>query len=651
MHGQPDEAGKGELSLPTAAPSENIGEQPPSPDQAMLVYRDVNGQVRSWNTTAIPAENSASSTLPPAAAACVTLRLSGEMVGHGVNQAFWGSFGPADGQDPRRMVALRAANVAIRAADARLPLPNDLMRAARVQELASGIQISLELAGRLRPVLADSWETLDASLNPGLDGLVVCTGKPGEEAAAMRSGAAKVVFPSEMMAHNTLPQTVLRGMIAACLGEGGAAKAVLDPKTLRDEHGVRAWTFRVTHLAQCKPREEARFLYRGARTVGMGEMTVGELREMAQSLANNLEERAIATTDESRMLGTLQPWSGEVIPDEQSFERLLMAMAAVRTDKLTPNPLIRDNRMKRFSPHLTWRGVLPARGPVSGREWCLSQPLMSYFNGKASTKFSRNSSAVFNEAMAIAAGARQSSVEPPPFDGFQRAVSDLDFSRLTAPERALVLYAYSIHDCRPDESAMRHLEKLVRQQLGEHTPGQSAGLMPWMGWAELNLQELKCDPGDVDAPPDIPSAIALREMRAQCWKHQLGMADVTEDSADLLGGIVFTRGSGTPLPTWQCVRPIAFIATMLGDDRLTEPAERQQETFRLLMALRFLRQLQADDTCGWMYPEPARAIGGIRASTWDHTMPPDATSLTLMAVCEAIKSLERLEAEEASGKP
>jgi hypothetical protein len=111
----------------------------------------------------------------------------------------------------------------------------------------------------------------------------------------------------------------------------------------------------------------------------------------------------------------------------------------------------------------------------------------------------------------------------------------------------------------------------------------------------------------------------------------------------MLGGSVFTKGEGTPLPTWECVRPIAFIATMLGDDRLTEPAERQQETFHLLLALRYLRQLQADESCGWLYPHPEQARGGVRASTCDHTMPPDATSLTLMAVCEAIKSLERLE--------
>jgi len=110
-------------------------------------------------------------------------------------------------------------------------------------------------------------------------------------------------------------------------------------------------------------------------------------------------------------------------------------------------------------------------------------------------------------------------------------------------------------------------------------------------------------------------------------------------------------GTGTPLPTWQCVRPLAFIATMLGDDRLTEPSERLIETARLLHALRFLRQLQADDSCGWMYPNPEMAIGGIRASTWDHTMPPDATSLTLLCVVEAIQSLERVAAAEAGNQP
>ena len=188
--------------------------------------------------------------------------------------------------------------------------------------------------------------------------------------------------------------------------------------------------------------------------------------------------------------------------------------------------------------------------------------------------------------------------------------------------------------------------------------------LPWLGWAEIRLDHyeryIKTDwrsfpPQawrEMDRyvkPNDIPTALALRQMRSDCWKHQLSITDTTEDTLDMAGGIVFTKGltdgrAGNPYPTWQCVRPLAFIATMLRDPRLTEPQERPEQIVRLMQAARFLRQLQVDEASAWMYPDPTLAIGGIRASTWDNSLPVDATSMTLLFVVELIKSLDELSA-------
>ncbi|MFN7440371.1 MAG: hypothetical protein ACK5TV_09295, partial [Phycisphaerales bacterium] len=116
----------------------------------------------------------------------------------------------------------------------------------------------------------------------------------------------------------------------------------------------------------------------------------------------------------------------------------------------------------------------------------------------------------------------------------------------------------------------------------------------------------------------------------------------------LVGGIVFTK-SRNPLPTWQAARPIAFIATMLGDPRLTAPDERSRELVRLLTSLRFLRQLQADDSTAWMQALPGSARGGIRSAPWDQRMPVDATAITLMAITESIRSLDALSPAKSGG--
>ncbi len=185
--------------------------------------------------------------------------------------------------------------------------------------------------------------------------------------------------------------------------------------------------------------------------------------------------------------------------------------------------------------------------------------------------------------------------------------------------------------------------------------------MPWYGWSQIRLERFRREIEAIDRrldrrplfsdldtqipPRDLPAAVALRQMRAEVWKHQLSELDAGDEGADLVGGIVFTSGDTSPLPTWQCVRPLAFIATMLGDPRLTEPHERAIELARLLKAFRFLRQLQIDQSVGWMHPAPDSVVGGLRAAAWDHTTPPDATSLALLAVCELLRSLDKFDGD------
>ena len=135
----------------------------------------------------------------------------------------------------------------------------------------------------------------------------------------------------------------------------------------------------------------------------------------------------------------------------------------------------------------------------------------------------------------------------------------------------------------------------------------------------------------------------------QAMASQFGF-DLPWEQRDLAGAIVFTKAAAgqRAMPTWQAARPLAFIATMLGDPRLTDDAEVAAELSRLLQSLRFLRQLTASEADGHMYRSPDRAVGGVRASLFDQRMPPEATSLTLIAVCETIRSLEQIESRRGA---
>jgi hypothetical protein len=164
-------------------------------------------------------------------------------------------------------------------------------------------------------------------------------------------------------------------------------------------------------------------------------------------------------------------------------------------------------------------------------------------------------------------------------------------------------------------------------------PGNLVTHMPWLGWAEQYLSD-----------GQIAGAPALRDLREQVYAHVL-----TPESAsaagpgndDLVGGIVFTTAR-IPAPTWQTVRPAAFLASALGDQRLTDPGEVLKELSRHLTVLGFLRQLTADGGLAWMCFDPAGAQWGVRAAAWDQRQTPEATAMTLITVCETLRSLDEI---------
>jgi hypothetical protein len=83
---------------------------------------------------------------------------------------------------------------------------------------------------------------------------------------------------------------------------------------------------------------------------------------------------------------------------------------------------------------------------------------------------------------------------------------------------------------------------------------------------------------------------------------------------------------------------------MLSDPRLTDAGERPRQTARLMGSLRYLRQLSADEFATIGFVEPKRTIWGVRSAAWDQRQPVEATAITLIAVCETLRSFDRMAA-------
>ncbi|MEO0512871.1 MAG: hypothetical protein AAF108_08255 [Planctomycetota bacterium] len=164
-------------------------------------------------------------------------------------------------------------------------------------------------------------------------------------------------------------------------------------------------------------------------------------------------------------------------------------------------------------------------------------------------------------------------------------------------------------------------------------------LLPWLGLAAL---EVAPEPGSV---PLAPVFIELDDL---IGRHRLLENDAGGPDRDLRGGIVFTRLSN-PLPDWRTAAVAAWQGAALRSGKIVPPGERDAAIAARLETLRFLEQLSVSRAETHAYAVGEDAVGGVRRALWDATLTPEASCLTLIAVCETLKSLETLEIDAVGG--
>ncbi|HED53877.1 MAG TPA: hypothetical protein ENJ00_06715 [Phycisphaerales bacterium] len=480
-----------------------------------------------------------------------------------------------------------SARLAIAQARERLPIVDDAMYAERLRLAASQITLSLEVAGRGVPVEAESYAQVSMGFDPGIDGVAL---RIGDYAGA--------VFPAEMLWTSQEAGGALSRLVSGMTGDATLAMKPL--KELREGADVGVLRFRVQHLAQLKPGGHPEFLHRGGRIVPDDAVRTTEgLRTWMEGLASYL----IAQRD----VGVYLPVNDVVRSGPTPLQRGLRMYALQRFAALNPDSELAE-------------GAREASGADANRI------LTAWDDGVP----------VGVPAIALLAGALDQGLvvddESAVRERVRKALFEASYSieSVPDPERPMVLWGLA---SLGEFERAKAIVSVCRQT---DSPGDLVGRMPWLGWAELRLV------GD----SELPSAVALREMRQTMWRFQLTPGDVGPEGGDLVGGIVFTR-SRLPLPTWQASRPLAFTATMLGDPRLTGSRELPEQMTRLLGSLRFQRQLSADESNGWMYRSPERWRWGIRSAVWDQQMPIEASAMALLTVGETLSSLDRLTANQS----
>ncbi len=554
----------------------------PGPAETLRAFGEVERFIRGTS------DKIETRDLPAVYGCSIVVRLAGETVGRGASIG-----GP--GAPPSADRIAEAATAAWASAEPRLPAKGvGESRAEMIRMLRQDVLISLELSGPLMRINANAYGDFDATLQPGLDGVL----------AALKENVG-AVFPGASAGGNIVPSEAARravGIVASLArGEagGGAMVVLTEPAELEKKQGITLYRFRTAHVAQWRADKGPELLYRGQKLVLQSDVDqVAELWHMADRFAGHLANRTGGWMEQTVSLATGTPET----PDDPAFSVSVAKLALDRYLAARGDGAMADAVRARLP---LWESALATRSRLADSPTVDAGVLLA--------------GGVVTPAAAARLRTAAAAAEP------QTEHSIIALALVSKPS-APGLWPEAAADGR----------SLTRRIFSRCTPGTLGSHMPWIGWAELEA----CSR---DKVADLPSAPALREMRNLIWKHQLQAIDAGPDGQDMVGGIVMP-GSNRPLPTCQTARLVAFLGTMLGEPTLTSKEERGGEVVRLLGAARYLRQLQVDDSLGWLCSDAAMAKGGLRNSTWDQRTQTDATAMGLMAVLEIIKGIEKASA-------
>ncbi|MFU8827929.1 MAG: hypothetical protein ACNA8P_00675 [Phycisphaerales bacterium] len=580
----------------------------PSAADTFQVYQTLDGWLR---TNSIPERSAprAERAIDPrnCAGAALVLRFSGQVIGR------------AEVISENRTAVWEAATKAWEDAYPRLidGIPNDALYEDRLRERLARMTIDLQLAGELVPLPSETFSAAAMLINPGRQGAMARTGD-----------RFSAVFPSSIL---TFQSTADAGFDPS---ERALRVAVtrlglppVDLATIRSSDPVALYRFNMVHLAQVKPGLPPTFLVRGGRLVSEAAVNTANLKTAADSAAEYLIQLEWPGDEPLGMLGDYRASANRYEPYiAPAREQATAAFALARYATAGSTSPARGRHAAEFATGVLDQLTRAVEDQVDLRTdpAALATWVLAWAHLQATAAEITPEKRAYLEQYADASVSQLIADD-----------SAAEFAQLGPGGRALRAYALArVSSVMEGERADRSrviASADVRALFRELPAGQLVAAMPWLGWAELHLAQGR---------DSVPAGIAMRDLRETIWEFQVDPVSAGVEDADLVGGIVFARGS-TQLPTWQTLRPVALLATMLGDERLTEQDELFRQITPLTRSLRFVLQLSTSDAEGHMYPVPSRAIGGLRLATWDQTVSVDATSLGLLVLCEVLDALEK----------
>ncbi len=571
----------------TLAAAPGASAEAPDPGESLRVFERVDGWIRSG---AAPADPEA---IDPegVSGTSVRIRIRGAVLGDSTVMSDDGSS------------VWRATRNALREAVAGLPFESADERAEAFEQSAGRLVVEVELAGSLQPILGETFAAAARRIRPWVDGTAARVGQRVE-----------AFFPGSMIATNADPEAALR----ACVGRFDVAPMEL--ADLASRESLVVYRFETVHIVRSQSEGLAQFLQRGDRIIPDSDVTVANLQGAAESIARHLLTHEWRGAEPLGMTGAYLPHRDAYDPPIATpSEQALAAIALSRFARVPGCDGAIREESQRFAMRLLQRLTIVE----SGEPDPLADPLACALWLIARDDLNRSADAI------------QGMLSPEFATRARSTVAELfDIERgwqASAPRRQRALFTHCLAVLARDDPDLRDLaDAALGERFRTVDAGRLVAEMPWLGWAAIELA------GDA---PSIGAAPRLRLLAEASWASQVTPERSASWAPDLAGGIVFGSGSAS-LPTWQTLRPLAFLGTALGDPRLVGAEEFAPELASMRRSLRFVLQLQVRAPFSALVRVPERSEGGIRLSTWDQTLRIEASALGLLTLSETLSSLE-----------
>ncbi len=579
-------------------PAPAMGAQQPNiePESGLRVYSQIDAWVRAWD---LPSADAPEAQSDPFRAVCVTLRLDGRVFGRGT----------AASADPDPALVWLATSRAINAANAKLTNDRDAIWEAVLRDMSSRVMISVELGDELIPIAKSELDLPGFGYSPGSVGFAVRLGDK-----------TQAIGPGTILLKRGDPA---RSAASLALTLSDDANLVMQTPSDLSAQGFAFYRWVPMSIAQPAPGLGGVFLDRGGRTIDQGEISVRAIKDMSERVASHLLGRRWEGVEPYGFTGTLDPVTGTTeSPFAGSFEQALGAYALLRfgDDALTQTQ--RD-------------AVLAARDILRDLSRVEKEEVTPWDDPIASCMIVIALSEVPLEL--ILGDKDLGTLRTNALQSLDLAYSENDGFDPILPSAAHGLVAHAlVTSAKLDPKDRTTLASSAISRVYLDTPTELiVSQMPFLAWAQIEQA------GD----DEIVAGAALRQIRELVWEHQLKRADLGWIDRDLAGGIVFTRSSA-PLPSWSALRPLAGIASMLGNESLTpgsiSSGEVPAEIGRLVDSIRFVRQLVAEGETMHMYADAQGADWGVRMALWDQRMPIESSAMALLMLVETRESFDAL---------